>query len=367
MDPKLIVPFLALALAGALGAEPRSIPMEPEFWQVGAEEHRFETYLGRPALFLNNGLAIVRDFEMRDGVFEVDISIPSERGFSGVVWRGVDGGNYEEFYLRHHQSGNPDANQYSPVDNGVSSWQLFATPRFAVPVEYVANRWMTLRVVMKDGEGAIYLDSAEPILRVELKRTPVSGFVGLRSNLTGARFSNARVYETREVELPGEAAPAPALPETLIREWRVSSVMSVDDLGTGGLPKGLVDHDGTVLEVEPEGMANFSRLAGPRQALNTILASVVIEADSDQDRRLDFGFSDDVRVYLNGRLLFIGTDRYVSRDYRFLGTIGLYDAVILPLRQGRNTLTLAVSEAFGGWGAGALLEGKTSLRVSPNG
>jgi hypothetical protein len=32
-----------------------------------------------------------------------------------------------------------------------------------------------------------------------------------------------------------------------------------------------------------------------------------------------------------------------------LGTIGLFDAVYLPLRKGKNTLLLAVSEDFGGW------------------
>jgi len=32
---------------------------------------------------------------------------------------------FEHFYIRPHQSGNPDANQYTPVFNGVSAWQLY--------------------------------------------------------------------------------------------------------------------------------------------------------------------------------------------------------------------------------------------------
>jgi hypothetical protein len=54
-----------------------------------------------------------------------------------------------------------------------------------------------------------------------------------------------------------------------------------------------------------------------------------------QSKRLDFGFSDRVRVYLNGNLLFSADDSYRSRDYRFLGSIGWFDSLWLPLAAGR--------------------------------
>jgi sugar lactone lactonase YvrE len=41
---------------------------------------------------------------------------------------------------------------------------------------------------------------------------------------------------------------------------------------------------------------------------------------------------------------------YQQRDPSFLGIIGLFDAVYLPLKQGDNELMLAVFESFGGWG-----------------
>ncbi|MCH8059016.1 MAG: hypothetical protein IIA11_01020 [Proteobacteria bacterium] len=44
-----------------------------------------------------------------------------------------------------------------------------------------------------------------------------------------------------------------------------------------------------------------------------------------------------------------GNNAYQSRDYRYLGTIGLFDAIMLPLAVGDNELWIAVSEAFGGW------------------
>ena len=66
--------------------------------------------------------------------------------------------------------------------------------------------------------------------------------------------------------------------------------------------------------------------------------------------RIRLGFSDRVRAFLNGRQLFAAGDEYASRDYRFLGTMGLFDELYLPLESGDNELWLAVSEDFGGWG-----------------
>ena len=83
---------------------------------------------------------------------------------------------------------------------------------------------------------------------------------------------------------------------------------------------------------------------------------MTIRSDGAQTKRLDFGFSDRALVFLNGRALYRGDDGYRSRDYRFLGSIGYFDAVYLPLEEGDNELVVAVSEDFGGWGVQARLE-----------
>ena len=49
-------------------------------------------------------------------------------------------------------------------------------------------------------------------------------------------------------------------------------------------------------------------------------------------------------------------DNFLSRDYRFLGTIGYYDALYLDLAKGRSELWMALSEDMGGWGVQAKLE-----------
>jgi hypothetical protein len=88
---------------------------------------------------------------------------------------------------------------------------------------------------------------------------------------------------------------------------------------------------------------------------NTVFAAVTLRADDAHPVLVRFGFSDRVRVFLNGRPLYRGNDKFQSRDYRFLGTVGLFDELILPLQRGDNELWLAVSEDFGGWAVTAQL------------
>ena len=52
-----------------------------------------------------------------------------------------------------------------------------------------------------------------------------------------------------------------------------------------------------------------------------------------------FGFSDRVRVYLNGRMLDAGNDGFGTHDPDFLG-IGLFDELTPPLKRGPNELRL---------------------------
>ena len=76
-----------------------------------------------------------------------------------------------------------------------------------------------------------------------------------------------------------------------------------------------------------------------------------IESGRDQVKKLYIGYSDDVSVFLNGKILFRGRSAQNFRDPGFLGIVNSEnDAVYLSLKKGRNQLMLAVSELGGGWG-----------------
>lgn len=85
--------------------------------------------------------------------------------------------------------------------------------------------------------------------------------------------------------------------------------------------------------------------------MNVVYARTSIDSDRDQLKKLYVGYSDDITVFLNGRILFRGRSAQNFRDPGFLDIINPEnDAVYLPLQKGRNELLLAVSELGGGWG-----------------
>jgi hypothetical protein len=75
---------------------------------------------------------VLPDVDMKNALVEFDVAVTPERGFAGLMFRYQDAGSFENFYIRPHQSGNPDANQYQPATNGSASWQLYHGDGYSV-------------------------------------------------------------------------------------------------------------------------------------------------------------------------------------------------------------------------------------------
>lgn len=316
------------------------------------------TYNGQDALFLHAASAVITDDPILNGEIEFDVAFSAQRGFSGAVWRVQDNNDREEFYFRPHLSGFPDANQYNPVLNNVAGWQLYFGPSYSAPIRYRHNEWMHVKVVFYGSNADIYVDSDEPVLSVALKNPPLPGSVGVyASSFSPAYFAN---FQYRSLDGPvamGTPIPEPAAADGSIMNWAVSSSFSEDMIpASADLPGSLAGLSWTSVPAETTGIVNFARYAAFGEGKNTVLAKTEINAASKVRRAVRFGYSDRAKVFLNGELLYDGTNAYQSRDYRYLGTIGLFDALPLDLRRGKNELVFAVSEDFGGWGLQAVLE-----------
>ena len=343
----------SVLVSSAVHAEQYSF--DSDSWQIQAEEAAVVGYLGRRALSMQGGSATLKDVQLADGVIEFDIAVSPQRGFAGGFIRRMDPQNFEHFYIRPHQSGNPDANQYNPVFNGLSSWQLYHGEGYGTPVEYKFNEWMHIRIAYSGLRADIYIDSDVPSIQVkELKRPFSSGAVGVdASNFAPAHFASFEASPLPDdyvfADLESEPADTPA--ETIM-SWLVC------DAFDGGALQGVqqlgeqikADRHWTPLEAEPGGITNLARIQGLAADKNTAFARLVVTSDKQQTKGLTLGYSDSVAVFANDTLLYSGSNRYMSRDYRYLGTIGLFDKVYLPLEAGENEIWIAVTESFGGWG-----------------
>jgi hypothetical protein len=96
---------------------------------------------------------------------------------------------------------------------------------------------------------------------------------------------------------------------------------------------------------------DFSKRLEPQPGTKVLYARTTITSDRDQVKKLLIGYSDEVSVFLNGKVLYRGRSAQYFRDPGFLGIVNAEnDALYLPLKKGPNELVLAVSEIGGGWG-----------------
>ena len=122
--------------------------------------------------------------------------------------------------------------------------------------------------------------------------------------------------------------------------------------------------DWQTITSEPSGLVNISRFRKhPRSSY--VLVKTLIRSEKEQVKKLTFGYSDRIAIFLNGKVLFEGNSTFLSRDPEFLGIVGLHDAVFLDLERGDNELVLMVLEYFGGWGYVCQLEDLEGIELVP--
>ena len=346
-----------------------TVPAESPRWDLQGQAKAAE-YQGRKCLFLDGGAAILKDLEMRDGVVDVDVATTASRGFFGFQFRiANDGANAEEVYLRPHKSGLPDAMQYTPILNTGRNWQIYNGAGFTGAVDIPKDVWFHLRLEVVGAQAKLYVkDMDKPALVMnDLKSGVQKGQVALYV-LTGATyFSN---FEIRTTPDAAWERHLPAMPPGTLTKWSLSP--SYDALARN-LELPLTSSESNAIhwqdvEAEPPGFVvinryresphprvsfanDFSKRLEPQPGMKVVYARTSIDSGRDQMKKLYIGYSDDVSVFFNGKILFRGRSAQNFRDPGFLGIVNSEnDVVYLPLKKGSNELMLAVSELGGGWG-----------------
>jgi hypothetical protein len=259
--------------------------------------------------------------------------------------------------------------QYTPVLNTGRNWQLYNGPGFTGAVDIPKDVWFHLRLEVTGAQAKLYVkDMDKPALVMnDLKSGVQKGQVAL-IDLTGATyFSNFEVRTTPDAVWERRLPPMP--PNTLTR-WSLSPAYDAlaRNLEHPLSPAESADIQWQNVEAEEPGFVviyryreaphprvtfqtDFSTRLQPQPGMKVIYARTTIDSDRDQVKKLSIGYSDDVSVFLNGKILYRGRSAQGFRDPGFLGIVNPEnDAVYLPLKKGSNELMLAVSELGGGWG-----------------
>lgn len=372
--PKHILRAAAAALVALLHASivPAQQALDSSAWDVHAAEWRVEPYRGRSALFLRDGAAWLKGSRFQNGTIEFDIAFSNVGGFPGIAFRAATRSDFELFYLRQNLSDGPHATQYTPVLHGLYAWQIYAGPAWESTAHWTYDRWMHVKLLVRGGRAELFVDGDSAVQIVKQLRGPNgAGEIGLLSG-NGARFTNVVVRPDAGEGIATNVAttlmgsPRDSTPATVVRSWRVSAPFPESTLVSLTELKAVPGEGAwTALGVEERGIANLARLAGNGDGRNTVVAAVTLTSDRDRVVRVRFGYSDRVRVFLNGKLLYAGNAGFGTRDPEFLGIVGLFDELSLPLRRGSNELWFAVSETFGGWAITADVPDRAGIKVSP--
>ena len=350
---KALCLFLAACTAGpCIRGQEGPVDFGSNRWlMVDAE---VSDHLGRPSL---SGTAVLKDADFENGVVEVDVAVSGARSYPGVLFRIQGPGESERVYLRPHRagpSGYPDAVQYVPTFHGVDSWQLYNGDGFTASAGLPAGRWVHLRIEVKGTQARVFVGDGEaPALLIhDLKHGASRGNLGLNGPRDGsAYFSNFsyRRDDTLAFAPPPPADPAPGI----VAEWQISQPFKAwrIDRDRDPLAQGLPDLTWKAVVAGPTGIVDVARSYGRLgPGPDSILAKATLRAERDEVRKVRFGYSDELTIFLNGSPIFYGDSTYRLRDPSFLGIIGSFDAAYLPLKKGDNQLLFLVTENMGGWG-----------------
>ncbi|MDJ0710629.1 MAG: hypothetical protein QNJ14_09575 [Woeseiaceae bacterium] len=357
MSVLLLVPLPILA-------EQAAVQFSGYDWVVRGSKWSVDQFLGRESLHLERANATLSDVEFYNGVIEFDIAVSGNRGFSSVRWRRQEDFSGENFLVRNHKSGERDALQYEAFHGFRSSWQLYNKDGYTTPAHIPANRWLPVKIVVKDRQADIYFDSDVPVIHVAaLKGADSPGIVQLNGALDGARFSNFRIDTSDPPALLGSALKLPAPPDrgrASIVVWEIARVETptLDWSEAFDIELYPTDiQDWQLAEADTSGVMNLSEyfpapsFGRSDDELSIALARSVIRSAGDQSVMLKIGYSDYVAVFINGTLLFSGSNRFSEDDRRYQGLVDLDRQVRIPLREGDNELLLMVGEEDRfGWG-----------------
>jgi len=353
-------------ICAACLAQPVSIPADSPRWEIQGKQAKVNEFQGRKCFWLQGGSASLKDFEMQDATLDLDIAGPGTRGFYGIYFRADSNGNSEYVYLRPHKTGLDDAQQYTPIFKGGAVWQIYNGPGFTAAVDIPKDAWFHVRLVVTGAQAKLYVsDMNTPSLVMNDLKTGIrKGGIALAGP---AYFGN---FEIRETPPAAWERHEPPMPAGTIVKWSLSpSVDAANRNLEGPLSKAeagamkwedvTAEPPGFVVinryrddpQVNPTFANDFSKRLEPQKGMKVVYARTSIVAEKDEVRKLDIGYSDDVSVFLNGKILYRGRSAQRFRDPGFLGIVNPEnDAVYLDLKKGQNELVLAVSELTGGWG-----------------
>jgi hypothetical protein len=364
--------FLTLSLVCTLAFAQKSKPspalLVAEKWTFEPQKVAFTQENGVPVMKIlpSAGKVIAKDLDFSNGTIEFDTK-PNSLLFN---FRLKNARENECFYFRMGRAGNPsaiDAVQYAPFIDGVNMWDMYG--HYQTNASFSKEAWNHVKLVISGTQMRMYVNSPDkPTLEIDhLEGNAGSGTIAFEGDML---ISNLTIR-------PGEVAGLSPLPgidpiqqdPRYIRTWAVSQPIVTPknvDFSYDFLPT--PETAWQILQAERRGMVNLTRAFGKSEPRRLVWLKVKIKSTSVQKKKVDFGFGDDVWVFLNGQIAYVDKNlqgRPIEKKPE--GRCSIENtSFILPLKEGHNELLIGLANDFFGWGAIARMEDMEGIEITPD-
>ncbi|MCL4544525.1 MAG: DUF1080 domain-containing protein [Chloroflexi bacterium] len=323
-------------------------------WETCDPTAQLTTWHGRRCVKITQAggyLLLKREPSLDSYRLAVDVAITGPDGYAGLIFAAQDPANYELVYV-YPEKGAPGWIQYDPVMHGSNTWQIYHGPPCQTPAPVPAGEWVHLALDVYPDRVAVLLgDVVAPQLVVSLMHGRSRGRIGLWSyvptNRGPAYLGQPAISLISAATPPVYASWTPS--PTTITQWLVSSPEVLASVTTPPQP----DATWQRVHVEKNGTMNLNRLFSP-EGRAVVYAYAAVHATDTTKATISLGFSDRLRLWLNGRQIYGG--EHCWDPPRSDGRIRLNQArVPVDLQAGQNTILAEVSELESAFGWGFIL------------
>ena len=337
------------------------IPLTPDKWEFETGKVEFTNTEGRQSMKLlpMSGKVIFKNLDFSVGTIEFDIQT-KDKTFAFMYFRYQDANETESFYFRTAGGGKPyatDAVQYTPYIDGVNLWDIMG--HYQAGADYKNGEWTHVKMEVSESQMRLFINnSTKPTLTVpKLEGNTRSGRIAFEGEMV---ISNITIRPGDVSGLSPLAGVDPTAHDPrFIRNWMVSKPFSTPekvDFSYNFLPTDSTEWE--TIEAERLGLINLSRKFGKGESRRFAWLKVVLKAEKDQTRKIDLGFSDEVWVFLNGKMVYLDKNPYNQPMMKEPnGRISIENTSFqLDLKEGHNDLLIGVANDFYGWGIMARMD-----------
>lgn len=319
-------------------------------FDVGDSGARPEHWLAEDALFFHRNERAVpvllrEPLDLNCYRLQAEIACPGPMGYIGLVFGARDAYNYEMIYVSPGTENAPGEIQYDPMMNGSTTWQIYNGPRYQALASFYCGEWVKLALDIYPRHAVIRVgDALEPQLIIpNLQHGSSKGRIGVWGYLPGY-IRNLSVEEIAASPAPTQAAYLEELAkESYITKWRVSGPYTEN---------AREEHEENWIQatVEENGTLNLNRLYSSGSG-RAILAECELLVSRETESLLTFGFSDRLRLWVNGEEIYQGDWRWAppGSDGRIRPD---FAGIPIRWRSGTNLIRAEITstEAVFGWG-----------------